>query len=130
MEDDDYLHTLRVNLLTMIIALIGLVVELRRRREMQGRRRKRQIWIRTILQARHEEGAYNLLIPKLLTNDDQYRNYFRMSQESFSLLLSMIEPVISKQQTTFRRPLTGSERLAVTLRYLASGLLHYTVRLL
>lgn len=45
----------------------------------------------------------------------------RMSPESFDLLLSLVSPLISKQSTKLREPISSAERLALTLRFLASG---------
>lgn len=47
--------------------------------------------------------------------------YMRMSPESFDCLLSKVGPLIRKQVTKFRQPISPSERLALTIRYLASG---------
>ena len=44
-----------------------------------------------------------------------------MSPERFDHLLSLVGPLISKLTTRFRNPISPSERLAVTLRYLATG---------
>ena len=44
-----------------------------------------------------------------------------MSPERFDHLLSLVGPLISKLATRFRNPISLSERLAVTLRYLATG---------
>ena len=44
-----------------------------------------------------------------------------MSPESFNVLLRHVEPYISKENTRFRESVPASTRLAVTLRYLASG---------
>ena len=44
-----------------------------------------------------------------------------MSPERFDHLLSLVGPLISKLATRFRNPISPSERLAVTLRYLATG---------
>ena len=43
-----------------------------------------------------------------------------MSPECFDHLLSLVEPLITKQTTRFREAISAGERLAVTLRYLAS----------
>ena len=47
--------------------------------------------------------------------------YFCMSLLRFDDLLRMVGPAISRQQTNFRRPVSPGERLAVTLRFLATG---------
>ena len=44
-----------------------------------------------------------------------------MSPESFDHLLSLVSPLISKQSTKLREPISSAERLALTLRFLASG---------
>ena len=44
-----------------------------------------------------------------------------MSPERFDHLLSLVGPLISKLATRFRNPISPSERLAVTLHYLATG---------
>ena len=45
----------------------------------------------------------------------------RMSPERFEHLLSLIEPMVTKQTTTFREPISAGERLSMTIRFLATG---------
>lgn len=45
----------------------------------------------------------------------------RMSPESFDFLLSKVGPLINKQTTRLRQPISAAERLSLTIRYLASG---------
>ena len=47
--------------------------------------------------------------------------FLRMSPERYDHLLSMVHPLIAKQNTRFRKAITSSERLAFTLRFLATG---------
>ena len=44
-----------------------------------------------------------------------------MSPTMFEELLSFVSPIIVKQSTAMRDPISPSERLAVTLRYLVTG---------
>ena len=44
-----------------------------------------------------------------------------MSPNRFEHLLSLVAPLISKETTRFRKPISADQRLIVTLRYLASG---------
>ncbi|KAK2553524.1 hypothetical protein P5673_025009 [Acropora cervicornis] len=44
-----------------------------------------------------------------------------MSPESFDFLLSKVGPLINKQATRSRQPTPAAERLALTIRYLASA---------
>ena len=44
-----------------------------------------------------------------------------MSPENFDYLLSIVGPHIRKNTTKMRQPIEAAERLALTIRYLASG---------
>ena len=44
-----------------------------------------------------------------------------MSPDRFNHLLSLVEPLIRKSDTRFRKSISASERLALTLRILATG---------
>lgn len=46
-----------------------------------------------------------------------YYNYTRMMPESFNELLNLVEPIIRKQETNFRKPIPPTIRLLITLRY-------------
>ena len=45
----------------------------------------------------------------------------RTTPNRFEHLLSLVAPFIEKRTTTFREPINLSQRLALTLRYLATG---------
>nr|CAI5823450.1 unnamed protein product [Callosobruchus analis] len=44
-----------------------------------------------------------------------------MSPEDFKILLELLEPYITKSGTDYRRAIPAAERLAVTLRCIATG---------
>lgn len=44
-----------------------------------------------------------------------------MSPEDFAHLLALIEPMIRKKDTNYRSAIPPNERLAITLRFLATG---------
>ena len=56
-----------------------------------------------------------------LSDRDSFYKYFRMTPSRFDHLLSLIGPQITRQHTNFRSPISGAERLAVTLRFLTTG---------
>ncbi|KAF8778418.1 Protein ALP1-like like protein [Argiope bruennichi] len=56
-----------------------------------------------------------------LEDAEGYRRSLRMNTASFEFLLSMVSPYISGRDTNMRIAITAGEKLAVTLRYLASG---------
>ncbi|XP_023028001.2 uncharacterized protein [Leptinotarsa decemlineata] len=64
----------------------------------------------------------NNLLEKLEREDEEsYKNFLRMSAADFQYLLSKITPAIEKQNTLMRNSIPAAERLALTLRFLATG---------
>lgn len=55
------------------------------------------------------------------TDPERYRRTLRLTPSIFSELLEMVEPLITKKNTKFRQSVTPEKRLAITLKYLASG---------
>lgn len=51
----------------------------------------------------------------------EFHNFCRMSYNDFEFLLQKISPLISKQDTDFRDAIPAKFRLAITLRFFASG---------
>ena len=64
---------------------------------------------------------------------NQFEGFVRMSATDFELILSCVGPLIEKQKTKFRATIPAKVRLAVTLRYLATGdsyrSLHYLFKI-
>ena len=52
---------------------------------------------------------------------EAYHNYHRVDEETFNELLNLIHDRIKKRTTNMREPIDPGMRLAITLRYLASG---------
>lgn len=105
-----------LNVVILCYKLVSTYRLIRRRR-----RQNRGQWVRGILLTRKTEGVHAQLLPKLLSDRVHYVNYFRMSPETFEHLLSLVGPSLIRVNTTMRKCLSPSERLAVTLRFLASG---------
>ena len=71
---------------------------------------------------RNQHGAYSSLLKELESEDpSSYRNFLRMDNDTFNELLSLVTPMIEKKSTTMREAISPGERLALTLRYLATG---------
>src|ERR1043165_9542505 len=118
---DDVQKVLAVLNIAIIAYAASAIINLRQRYNNS----KRQIWMREILRRRHEEGTHNLLLPRLMSDGFHYRNFLRMEKDSFVFLLNLIEPMLLRCDTKWRRCISVSERLALTLRYLATGLYTY-----
>ena len=61
------------------------------------------------------------MLEELRLYPDDFQNYLRMDYDIYNELLELISPLIVKQDTNFRDAITPHERLAATLRYLATG---------
>ena len=57
-----------------------------------------------------------------MTDRAGFRDLLRMNAEEFEYILNKVAPMITKQDTRWRLAITAKERLALTLRYLATGL--------
>ncbi|KAH6919742.1 hypothetical protein HPB50_029270 [Hyalomma asiaticum] len=85
------------------------------------RKRKRSMYMRPIFDRRPIFGEYHHLVSELRRNDPEYHfKYFRMTKASFDRLLEMVYPRIL-HPPNHRRPIFPAERLAVTMRLLATG---------
>lgn len=78
-------------------------------------------WVHEINELREELGEYHRLIQELRADADRFHTYFRMSTDQFDELVTLLTPVIQKKNTNYRRAICVGERLAITLRYLATG---------
>jgi hypothetical protein len=63
-----------------------------------------------------QRSAYNTLLKEL----HEFRNYFRMDKTTFKMLLEKVRPQIERHYTKLREAISAAERLAVTLRILAT----------
>lgn len=62
------------------------------------------------------------LVEKLRqTEPMDFKNYLRMDDATFQILLEQLTPFIRKQDTLMREAISPEARLMVTLRYLATG---------
>ncbi|CAF4875037.1 unnamed protein product [Pieris macdunnoughi] len=85
------------------------------------RRRRRRYWVHEINQDRAMHGEYHTLYKKLLKDSDRYHLYFRMNETQFEVLHDLIKNDIYKKGTSYREAISTKERLAVALRFFATG---------
>ena len=89
---------------------------------MKHPRRPRSIWTHQWLLKRPELGAYDTLLSELREEDkSSFLNFLRVSPELFDQLVDKVTPLVKKADTPFRKAVSPGMRLAVTLRYLATG---------
>ena len=99
--------------------LLHLQQKTQKKRKILKRRRR---WIRPYLRRRAFQGHYNNLIHELSLEDQPlYRNFLRLKEDLFNEIVERVQPHIERQTTNFRDPLDVGLRVAITLRYLATG---------
>lgn len=92
------------------------------KKENQRRRRKRSVWVRDWVRRRNELGCYVQLLRELENEvPTLYKNFLRMNIADFNNLLEMVSPLIKKEDSNMREAISPGERLALTLRFLATG---------
>ena len=87
----------------------------------EGKKTKRKAWVKKWRLDRDRYGHMPLL-RELRDNDpEDYKNYLRMDNTTFEYLLNLVSPYIAKQDTVMRNCIKAEERLAATLRFVATG---------
>ena len=105
----------------IVIATCGVIVARLLNRKI-SRRRQRTVWIRDWVKNRATYGVYHQLVQELRLGDAAtYQNFMRMDCTTFQTLLDLVSPKITFKDTHFRRAIPAGERLALTLRFLATG---------
>jgi hypothetical protein len=101
------------------LMLAGAVWMLMKRKPHKSHR---TIWVKEWLLKRNDLGAYETLLSELREEDQgSFLNFFRLSPGMFEWLLDQVQPYIQKQDTNYRQAISPGMRLAITLRYLATG---------
>lgn len=95
------------------------------------KRAKRRFWVRPSLEAKKKYSSSDLLqdlqrddinlLTGELRTDGSFKNFLRMTSSDFEYLILLIGERIGKKNTPFRDAIPVKERLAVTLRFLATG---------
>lgn len=105
------------NLLLACAAFIVISEENNKKRP----RRHPRYWQRSFLQARKNYSGSHLLTDLKVDDAAGFKIFCRMSVTDFEYLLNLVGPKIAKRNTNYRDAIPLHERLAVTLRFLATG---------
>ena len=99
-------------------ACVALAVAKSVRKKLEKRRRR---WMKEWFKKREEYTHENLLNDLRITEVEDNRLFLRIDVAAFEELLAMIKPKIEKQNTIMRDAVPASQRLSITLRFLATG---------
>ena len=89
--------------------------------EARARRRRRTCWVKPWLQRRVLLGQYDTLMHELMRESHgDFKNYMRTDLDMFREMLARVAPRITKSIES-RPPIRAGLKLAVTLRFLATG---------
>lgn len=87
---------------------------------LKNRFRRRRRWgVNPIFRNRCKFGAFAHLFKELKSSPEDFFRFLRMTRDSFDQLVKLITPFLQKHSR--REFISVSERLVITLRYLASG---------
>jgi hypothetical protein len=101
----------------ILIAAVAGYIAVHRRNE-----NPRRLWVKQWIQKRPQQGVYLNLLQELRNEDpSSYKNFLRMDQAQFDDIAARITPLIMRENTHFRSAIVPGERLAITLRFLATG---------
>ncbi|KAJ8929203.1 hypothetical protein NQ314_018079 [Rhamnusium bicolor] len=85
------------------------------------RKRSKGTGMKEWFRKRKEDSHLKLVNFLRINYTDDYKNYFRMNEDMYNFLLQKVEPLIRKQDTIMRQAISPNEKLAATLRFLATG---------
>lgn len=72
-------------------------------------------WVNEIFLQRDECSEFNLY-QALLRQPERYFSYMRMYPADFMYIFTLVEPLIQKKHTHWRKPISAKERLCIALR--------------
>lgn len=99
------------------------------RRRQVPRRAARRFWVRSWFLDRPQDGQFRLLMDKLRLKDvAAFKNFTRMDPDLFFYLVERLTPAIEMRNTSYREAIPPAERLALTLRYYATGSSYMSLR--
>lgn len=104
---------------TAAAAYIFIHLSIEKERKKRNRRRW---WELELYKRRRDYSAHGLLSDlKFQEVSGHYKNFTRMSALDFEILVNLVGPNIAKSDTYMRKAITVVERVALTLRFMASG---------
>ena len=120
-EDEEL--ALMQGLLDTCLAAAAIIIDQKKRdAENRMKKMKRTLWTRQWILDRPLYGHYEQLMSQLQATDLRgYRGFTRLDPQLFQEIVDRVGPRIQKTDTFFRKALDPGLKIAVTLRYMATG---------
>ena len=85
------------------------------------KRRNRRVSVRGWIARRQEMGAFHRIVRELATEDPSlFMEYLRMDKDQFNHLVSLVSPLIKKEDTCMKEAISPAEKVALILRFLVT----------
>ena len=120
LKKDPNLALILLDYETTFIHLLAKIAD--EEEEEPKKKKKCRVWVRPYLQRRRIQGFYENLMQELAAEDPElYKNFLRMDSDLFHEICARVAPYVRRKLTWFRKPIGVEERVASTLRFLATG---------
>ena len=105
-----------------VLAVVSLVLALKIKNKKK--RKKQIVWVKPWLQRRSCLGCFDTLLKELRSEDEaEYKRFLRVTTQIFDKLLELVED-ITKENTRFSDAIPASIKLAITIKFLATGMFY------
>ncbi len=84
-------------------------------------KKKRSCWVKPWVSRKHFGLSENLMRELALEDPDGYRRWLRIDVNTFDFLIDKLTPLLRKEDTIMRKAIPVITKLAVCLRFLATG---------
>ena len=112
----------------ILLGALAVLQQIDTKETQEKLRKGKTWWVRPWIARRQQLGAFHALVRELEMEDPRaFANFVRMDIQQFHHLLDLVTPYITHKDTLMRDAIPPAERLAVTLRFLATGILHNCV---
>lgn len=103
------------------IIAIALALSLDEKKKPKKVKKQRRTWSKEWFKNRQQYTHEKLLTELRNFERNDFKHFLRMNDECFDEILTLVNPFIKKQNTSMREAIPASQRLSITLRYLATG---------
>ncbi|XP_041480475.1 uncharacterized protein LOC121427962 [Lytechinus variegatus] len=122
LEQDPYLDDEKKEALALVLIALAVNKAKAKGRYRARKRKAKTEWVREWLLQRQHHGWYEKLMTHLEEGDlRSFRNFLRVDPDMFRKLVARLTPKIKRQDTNFRLALPPGLKVAITLRFLATG---------